>query len=105
MEMAENSNMAAVGKGEYLLYKGRPLVRDGNVICYGCTEDEYMLQMTVMTEKEQNGKKLPDKILIQIVSNDLTLSSTERIAKQDMKAGFADAFELGVIWLERLVQR
>ena len=99
--MAEKTDIPVVEKGEYLIYKGRPLVREGNMICYGCTEEEYMLQMTVMTAKEYDGKEVPDKILIQIVSNNSDLPATERIVKQDMKSGFYDAFEIGMIWLER----
>ena len=99
--MADNTAPIAVADGEYLVYKGRPLVREGNMICYGCIEDAYTLRMTVMTAKEYNGKEVPDKILIQIVNNDTTLPATERIVKQDMKSGLADAFEIGMIWLER----
>ena len=90
-------------EGEFLTYKGRPLVRGENTICYGFMEDPYVLQMTIMTEKEVHGKTVPDKILIQIVKTDSSLSASERIVKQDMKSGLYDAFEIGLIWLERLL--
>lgn len=99
--MAENTPQVPEVSGDYLIYKGRPLVREGNMICYGCVEDEYVLQLMIMSEKEYKGKNVPDKILIQVVKTDEKLPATERIVKQDMKAGFSDAFELGVIWLER----
>ena len=99
--MAESTPQVPIVEGEYLLYKGRPLVREGNMLCYGCVEDEFVLQMMIMSEKEYKGKNVPDKILVQVVKTDTSLPQTERIVKQDMKAGFADAFELGVIWLER----
>ena len=56
--------------GKFLEYKGRPLVREDNTICYGFMEDPYILQMTIMTTKQQNNKEVPDKILIQIVKTD-----------------------------------
>lgn len=71
------------------------------MICYGCVEDDYVLQLMIMSQKEYKGKDVPDKILIQVVKTDANLPATERIVKQDMKSGFSDAFELGVIWLER----
>ena len=40
----------------------------------------------IMTEKEYKGKKVPDKILIQVVNTDQSLPQTERIVKQDMKS-------------------
>ena len=87
--------------GKFLEYKGRPLVREDNTICYGFMEDPYILQMTIMTTKQQNNKEVPDKILIQIVKTDKNLSAQERIVKQDMKTGLYDAFDIGLIWLER----
>ena len=94
---------AATVKGSYVMYKGRPLVRENNVICYDNMDDEYVLCLTVMSETEENGKKIPDMILIQIVKTDTSLSAHEKIEKQDIKKGLAEAFELGLIWLERLI--
>lgn len=93
----------ATVKGSYLMYKDRPLVRDNNVICYGNMDDEYVLCLTIMTETEQNGKTVPDMVLIQIVRTDEKLSATDKIAKQDLKKGLYEAFELGYIWLTRLI--
>ena len=88
---------------KYMIYKGRPLVRENNTICYGCAEEKYVLLITIMTTKEYKGKEVPDKVLLQVMNTDPSLSSTERIAKQDMKSGLTEAFDLGVIWLERLL--
>ncbi len=101
--MDDKSLFESTVEGEFLNYKGRPLVRGENTICYGFMEDPYILQMTVMTEKEVQGKMIPDKILIQIMKTDKNLSDQERIVKQDMKSGLYDAFEIGLIWLERLL--
>ncbi len=87
--------------GKFLMYKGLPLVRKNNVICYGSLDEAYILQMTIMSTKQVSDKTVPDKILIQILKTDKSLSMQERIVKQDMKSGFYDAFEIGLIWLER----
>ena len=93
-----------VTNGEkYLIYKGRPLVRENNTIVYGCAEEKYVLQITIMTTKEYTGNEVPDKVIVQVVNTDTTLPMGERIAKQDMKTGLSEAFEIGVIWLERLL--
>ena len=89
--------------GQYLEYKGRPLVREANTICYGFMEDPYVLMMTIMTTKKQKETEEPDKILIQILKTDKNLSFQDKIVKQDMKSGLAEAFDLGLIWLERLL--
>ena len=95
-EMREALKAATV-KGDYLMYKDRPLVREGNTIVYGNIEDEYVLQLIIMNEKEYMGKNVPDKILIQVIdSND-----PNKILKQGDKSGLYDAFSLGLVWLER----
>lgn len=91
-------------EGQYLMYKGRPVVREKNVICYGYVEDPYLLLLTVMTETEVNGKKVPDKVLIQIRKTDPALSDREKIVKQEVTTGFYNAFDIGVIWLEQYLK-
>ena len=93
-----------VSEGEkYLLYKGRPLVREKNTISYGCAEEKYVLQITIMTTKTYKETEVPDKVLVQVINTDDSLPATERIVKQDMKSGLYDAFDIGVIWLERML--
>lgn len=89
--------------GKFLMYKDRPLVREGNTIIYGNVDDEYVLQLIIMTEKEYKGTMVPDKIIIQIMKTDKELSDGEKIVKQELKSGLAESFELGLIWLERLI--
>lgn len=101
-EMREILKEATV-KGNYLMYKDRPLVREGNTIVYGNIEDEYVLQLIIMNEKEYMGKNIPDKVIVQIMKTDTSLSDGERIVKQDLKSGLNEALELGIIWLERKI--
>lgn len=101
-EMREMLKDATV-KGNYLMYKDRPLVREGNTIVYGNIEDEYVLQLIIMNEKEYMGKNIPDKVIVQIMKTDTRLSDGERIVKQDLKSGLNEALELGIIWLERKI--
>ena len=88
-------------EGKFLVYRGRPLVREGNVVCYGSMDESYILQMIVMSMKQVNGVDVPDKILIQLLKTDRSLPDHERIVKQDMKSGFNEALDIGIIWLER----
>lgn len=93
----------ATVEGKFLMYKDRPLVREGNTIIYGNLDDEYVLRLIIMNEKEFRGRNVPDKIIIQITKTDKDLSDGEKIVKQELKSGFAEAFGLGIVWLERLI--
>lgn len=101
-EMLEILKGATVN-GKFLMYKERPLVREGNTIIYGNMDDEYILQLIIMTEKEYKGKNVPDKVIVQVMKTDSSLSDGERIVKQDLKNGLGEAMSLGLIWLERLI--
>ena len=43
----------AVLNGKYLMYKGKPLVREKNAICYGSMEDKYILFLIILTNKKK----------------------------------------------------
>lgn len=101
MADVKNFDVLSTVDGKFLMYKGLPLVREDNIICYGSMDEEYILQMIIMSEKEDGGVKVPDKILIQLLKTDNSLPDHERIVKQDMKSGFYEAFEIGLIWFER----
>jgi hypothetical protein len=86
-------------EGKYLEYKDRPLVREGNTICYGDKTERCFLLLEIMSyqKDEVSGEDLPDKIFIQIIDS----QDPNKIIKQGEKSGLYDAFSLGLVWLER----
>ena len=84
--------------GEYLYYKDKPLVREGNTICYGDMNEPCILILEIMSYvKNDKGEDVPGKILIQIIDS----KDPTKIIKQGQKDGLHDAFSMGLIWLER----
>lgn len=86
---------------QFLEYKGKALVREGDTFCYGNMSDKHILSLTVMAYKEADGKQIPAMVVIQVLSTDTTKSETDRIVKQGMKDSLYDALDIGMIWLER----
>ena len=86
---------------QFLTYKGRPLVRGGNTIYYGNMSDDYVCVLQVLTEKEENGEQVPDKIQIQLLKPDPEIPIMERFVKNGERRGLANAMEIATIWLER----
>ena len=84
-------------EGQYLIYKGKPLVREKNVICYGDMTERCYLFMMILTNKKSGNTEIPDNILVQV----LTTGENPKIIKQGNKSGLYDAFDIGTIWLER----
>ena len=83
------------------MYNNKPLVREGNFLFYGNPEDKLILFMNILSSKEQNGLNVATKVLVQIQKTDDNISYMDKIVKQCEKGTFYDAFEIGVIWLER----
>ena len=84
-------------EGEYLMYQGKPLVREENTIIYGdLNHDPYVLVLEIMKYKEEGGEKVPATVWIQIVDS----KDPNNIVKSGQKDGLHDAFTLGTTWLE-----
>ncbi len=87
--------------GKYLMYKGRPLVREGNTICYGDMTEKCILILEIMSYKGEGDTKVPDKIFVQVIDS----KDPTKIIKQAAKEGLYDAFSMGVIWLEHALKQ
>ena len=94
-----DNNMMVGGK--YLEYKGKPLVREGDTICYGDMDDKCILILEIMSHKQTPEGELPDKILIQVVES----KNQANILRQGSKSGLYDAFSLGLVWLEHELKK
>ena len=97
----EKQEVRSTVNGDFLIYRDRPLVREENIICYGCMEDPYMLQLIIMSTKEYRGQDVPDKVVVQLLKTDTSVPSHQRIVKQSIQEGLSGAMDLGIVWLER----
>lgn len=87
--------------GKYLEYKGRPLVREGDTICYGDMNEKCVLILEILSYKKEDGKDLPDNVFIQVVD----AKNQSNILRQGSEKGLFEAFELGLIWLEHELKK
>ncbi|MBQ1245254.1 MAG: hypothetical protein IIX90_01290 [Clostridia bacterium] len=97
---AINVTGAPLVEGKYLMYKDRPLVREGDTICYGDLSEPCILVMEIMSYKEVDGQKIPDTIIVQVVES----ADQNKIIRQGTKNGFYEAFGYGLIWLEQALK-
>ena len=83
---------------ETVMYKDKPLARNGNKIYYGNPTDKYILVLTILESKDN----VPTRINIQIwdTNPDLALKN-EKIVKQGEKKDLSEAMDFGIAWLDR----
>ena len=94
-------NEKALVEGKYLEDKGKPLVREGDTICYGDMSEKCILILEIMSYKKVDSNDVPDKILIQIIDS----KDPGKIIKQGSKEGLYEAFTLGCIWLDQALKK
>ena len=81
---------------EFLEYKGRPLVRQGDDIYYGDMSDKYYIYMMIMNEADTEHGAIPTQIMVQLLD-----SNTKSPKEQKILSGLKDAFDFADAWLER----
>ena len=89
-------NYEGVGAEEFVEYKGKPIVRQGDDIFYGDLSDKYYVYMMIMSDKQsaKGDAQIPDTIMVQLLD-----SKTKKPVKQKITKGLAEAFEFAEAWL------
>ena len=98
--MAENATTIE----NYLLYKGRPLVRKDQTLIYGSFKEKAYADMVILSEKEElaeDGSKhtVPDMIMVTILSTDKNVTAPLRT--QEFKTGLYSALEYSSEQIDR----
>ena len=84
-----------------LMYKGKPLVRQGNVLYYGSPADSAILCLNIVESEKIGDLSVATKVIVQIQKTGKNVPNSEKIIKQCEKKSFYEAFDIGTIWLER----
>ncbi|MBO5648380.1 MAG: hypothetical protein J6S76_00535 [Clostridia bacterium] len=83
--------------GKYLMYQGKPLIRQDNAYVWGDMNERAVLFLIVLSNKEIDGQMVPDDILIQVLST----GEKHEVLKQGQKKGLFDALDIGTVWLKK----
>ena len=88
--------LEGVESGEFLEYKGKPLVRQGDDIFYGDLSEKHYVYMMIMSDKKspKSDTTVPGTIMVQLLD-----STTKSPVKQKITTGLAEAFEFAEAWL------
>ena len=89
-------NTEGVGMDEFVEYKGKPIVRQGDDIFYGDLSEKYYVYMMIMSDKKspKGEESVPGTIMVQLLD-----SQTKKPEKQKITNGLAEAFEFAEAWL------
>lgn len=95
--MNENKESAE----QFPTYKGKPLVRCGDVIYYGSMKDKYVVKLEIKSKKKVQDLDVADKVLIQLMYTDQNIRARKQIVKSSEKNGLYLAMDIADAWLTR----
>ena len=93
--------MDAKKENKFPTYKGKPLVRCGDVLYYGSMKDKYVVKMEIKSKKKVQDLEVADKVSIQLMYTDASIRSRKQIVKSSEKNGLYLAIDIADTWLTR----
>lgn len=91
----------SVKKSEFLQYKGRPLMRQDNIIYYGSMSDRYIIMMQILETKQVKDLPVATRVAVQLQQTSPNVRPKDRIVKKTEKDGMWNAMDIASIWLTR----
>ena len=82
-------------------YKGKPLVRCGDVIYYGSMKDKYVVKLEIKSKKKVKDMDVADRVTVQLMYTDPNIRTRKQIVKTSEKEGLYHAMDLADAWLTR----
>ncbi|WMJ22014.1 hypothetical protein RBG61_08375 [Paludicola sp. MB14-C6] len=86
---------------DFFSYKGKPLVKKGNIIYYGSMKDEYVVMIQIQDTKKEGQLTLSNNIVVQLMRTGKDVKPQDMVVKKSEKVGMFSAMEIADIWLER----
>ena len=93
--------MSTKKEAPFPTYKGKPLVRCGDVIYYGSMKDKYVVKLEIKSKKKVQDLEVADRVTIQLMYTDASIRSRKQIVKSSEKNGLYLAMDIADAWLTR----
>ena len=87
--------------GEGLIFRGKPLMRTGNLLYYGSMAEKYIIMMQVLDTETVGDLDVAKRVSVQLQLTSPDLKSKDRVVKKSEKDGLYTAIDLAAVWLER----
>lgn len=88
-------------ESQFPTYRGKPLVRCGDVLYYGSMLDQFVVRLEIRNKKKLGDMEIADRVTVQLMRTDLASQDHKQIVKSSEKNGLYLAMDLADIWLRR----
>ena len=90
---------------EMLLYEGKPLLRDGNVLYYGDFNENFIARFTILETKDVQDLSVASKVSVELLEKHGDDIKSARLTKKAERESLYAALDIGVYWLEDILER
>ncbi|GMB10738.1 MAG: hypothetical protein NkDv07_0662 [Candidatus Improbicoccus devescovinae] len=90
-----------MGNDKQLKYKGKPLVRCGEIILYGDINENYIIRIIINKVSKISGLNISNDVTVQLVRSGPMAHGVCKAIKTSHKPGLYEAMDLGSAWLDR----
>ena len=96
--------MAAVTEREKLIYCGKPLLREGNVLYYGEFSENFIVRFTILESENVNDLDIARKVIIELLEKHGDDISQAKLTKKAERTSMWAALDIGIYWLEDILE-
>ncbi len=89
-----------MAENNFLCYKGKPLVRKGDVIYYGDMSEKFVVKFEILSKNNE----IADKVSVKLIKNEGDNPDKAAPEKEGTRETLFDALDLGFTWLERALK-
>ena len=96
--------MAAKKEKTTLIYRGKPLLRDGDVLYYGDFNENFITRFTILEKAKVNDLDVATKVNIELLEKATDSIKGAKLTKKAERPSLYSALDIGVFWLEDILE-
>jgi len=96
--------MKALTERDVLVYRDKPLLRDGNMLYYGDFSENFIVRFTILESEKVNDLDMAKKIIIELLEKNGDDIKSAKLTKKAERTSMWAALDIGIYWLEDILE-
>lgn len=96
--------MKALTERDVLIYREKPLLRDGNTLYYGDFSENFIVRFTILETETVNDLDMAKKVTIELLEKNGDDIKSAKLTKKAERTSMWAALDIGIYWLEDILE-